>query len=602
MLGEDRITPGLASEHMLGTLRSEVPVEDEPPVTVISLGYYGARPDTQEDTQPAMQMALEEAARTEGPVVLEVPYGRYHFYPQSAIRAPYHVTNTASEEEHFDITKTIGILLKEQKRLTIRGNGSLFLFHGKQTMLLIDGSANIVIHDLHFDYAVPTVTEMTVVHCEPEACWMEAVVHPDSRYDIQEGRLAWVGEGWRFQSGPMQLCDPAENTTWRVDNWLEQATTSAEEVGPGRVRFYFDRTIPEGLAPGRVVQMRDGIRDQVGVLVHESADITFSGCGFHFMHGLGMVGQFSENLVFERLDLSPRAESCRTVAGFADFIHVSGCRGRVAIRNCRFAGAHDDAINVHGTYLRIVGRPAPNQLLVRFMHPQTYGISAFRAGDEVGFVHADTLVTYGSGRVSDVLRLNPRELLITLEQPAPREMRAQDVVENITWSPEVEITGNHFARIPTRGVLASTRRRTVIRGNVFERIRMSAILVAADAHSWYESGAVEEMVIEDNRLIDCGGEAHAVITIAPENREVHPERSVHRGIAIVNNRFESVRGLLLSARCLQDLVFQGNTISLAFSGGIDQGSAIRLEACPDAVIAENVFLGGDEQARETKIW
>lgn len=144
------------------------------PVIVISLSDYGARPDTQEDTQPAMKMALEAAMQTEGPVVLEVPLGRYHFYPQSAIRAPYHVTNTASEEEHFDITKTIGMLLKGQKQLTIKGNGSLFMFHGKQTMLLIDGSKDIVIQDLHFDYAQPTVAEMTVVHCEPEACWMEA--------------------------------------------------------------------------------------------------------------------------------------------------------------------------------------------------------------------------------------------------------------------------------------------------------------------------------------------------------------------------------------------------------------------------------------------
>lgn len=567
------------------------------PVIVISLSDYGARPDTQEDTQPAMQMALEVAMQTEGPVVLEVPLGRYHFYPQSAIRAPYHVTNTASEEEHFDITKTIGMLLKGQKQLTIKGNGSLFMFHGKQTMLLIDGSKDIVIQDLHFDYAQPTVAEMTVVHCEPEACWMEAVLHPDSRYAIQEGRLTWVGEGWRFQSGPMQLCEPAENTTWRVDNWLERKTTLVEEVGPGRIRFYFDRGIPEGLAPGRVVQMRDGIRDQVGVLVHESANITFTGCGFHFMHGLGLVGQFSENLVFERLDLSPRAESGRTVAGFADFIHLSGCRGQAVIRDCRFAGAHDDAINVHGTYLQIVGRPAPNQLLVRFMHPQTYGIPAFRAGDEIGFVHADTLVTYGSGRVSEVLRLNPRELLLTLEQPTPREMRPQDVIENVTWSPEVEITGNLFARIPTRGVLASTRRRIVIHGNVFEGIQMSAILVAADASSWFESGAVEEMVIEDNQFFDCGSETHAVITIAPENREVHPEIAVHRGIAIVHNRFESVCGLLLSARCVQDLVFRGNEISLAFAGEFDQGSAVILEACPDAVIADNVFLGDDEQVK-----
>lgn len=576
-----------------------VSLGEEKSVTVISLSDYGARPDTQEDTQPAMRMALEAAARAEGPVVLDVPFGRYHFYPQSAIRAPYYVTNTASEEEQSDVTKTIGLLLKGRRRLTIMGNGALFLFHGKQTMLLIDGCEDIAILDLRFDYAVPTVTEMTVERCEQEGGWMEAAVHPDSWYEVKEGRLEWVGEDWRFQAGPMQLCDPAENTTWRVDNWLEQAATRTEEAGSGRLRFYFGGGLPEGLAPGRIIQMRDGIRDQVGVLVSESSGITFSGCGMHFMHGLGMVGQFSENLAFERLDLSPRADSGRTVAGFADFIHLSGCRGRIAIRDCRFAGAHDDAINVHGTYLRIVGRPAPNQVVVRFMHPQTYGLPAFRAGDEVGFVEADSLATQGTGVVSEVLRLSPRELMLTLKRPAPENIGPRDVVENVTWSPEVEITGNQFARIPTRGVLASARGRTVIRGNVFERTRMSAILVAADANSWYESGAVRDMEIKGNRFIGCGDDAQAVIAIVPENREALPKRPVHCGITIVNNRFEpEPGGLLLSARSTKELVFRGNEVWSASSGGFDPERLVRLEACPGAVIEDNVFCGDEARGNE----
>ncbi|GJM79978.1 hypothetical protein HMSSN139_24740 [Paenibacillus sp. HMSSN-139] len=150
------------------------------------------------------------------------------------------------------------------------------------------------------------------------------------------------------------------------------------------------------------------------------------------------------------------------------------------------------------------------------MHPQTYGLPAFRAGDEVGFVEADSLATQGTGVVSEVLRLRPRELMLTLKRPAPENIGPRDVVENVTWSPEVEITGNQFARIPTRGVLASARGRTVIRGNVFERTRMSAILVAADANSWYESGAVRDMEIRGNRFIGCGDDAQAVIAIVPE--------------------------------------------------------------------------------------
>ena len=84
----------------------------------------------------------------------------------------------------------------------------------------------------------------------------------------------------------------------------------------------------------------------------------------------------------------PRLETGRTVAAFADFMHISSCRGKVGILNSHFEGAHDDPINVHGTHLRIIDKPAPNQVLVRFMHGQSYGFDAFFTGDEIDFVQA----------------------------------------------------------------------------------------------------------------------------------------------------------------------------------------------------------------------
>ena len=53
-------------------------------------------------------------------------------------------------------------------------------------------------------------------------------------------------------------------------------------------------------------------------------------------------------------------------------------------------------------------------------------------------------------------------------------------VENVTWTPEVEIRNNYFSRIPTRGILVTTRRKVVIEDNVFYRIPMSGVLVSDD--------------------------------------------------------------------------------------------------------------------------
>lgn len=558
--------------------------QDKTTPIVLSLRDY--EDPNNPDVQSAMKCAIEAVRAMEGAVILDVPPGCYHFYPQSAVREAYHISNTTSEEENPDVTKTIGIWLKDLHHMTLEGNGSLFIFHGKQTMLVLDGCTDIEIRNLHWDYAAPTVTEMTVDRCGD--AYLETTVHPDSCYDCVDGKFEWVGEGWRFREGPMQLCSADLSATWRVDNWLERVLHT-EEISPRRLRFHFGNHASPHLAPGTIVQMRDGIRDQVGMLITGSSRVTLSNVGIHFMHGLGVVGQFSENLIFERLDLTPRPETGRTVAGFADFIHLSGCRGKVSIRDSRFAGAHDDAINVHGTYLRIVDRPATNQLLVRFMHPQTYGFLAFLPGDEVAFVDADTLNTYAFGRVAAVGMKSPREMLLTLEKAVPAVVGVRDVLENVTWTPEVDIVGNAFVRIPTRGILTTTPRRIMIRDNTFMNMQMSAILVAADASSWYESGAVTDMNILDNRFVNCGGPGHSVIRIAPENK--HHHASVHRNVRITGNRFETTGEDWLMARSTEGLIFKNNVIRMQEKydreGNVPLEERVKLEACIGADILCN---------------
>ncbi|MNO20021.1 Alpha-1,3-galactosidase A [compost metagenome] len=558
---------------------------DSSPI-VIRLTDYGVLSDSGLDAQPAMTRAIQTAAEMTGPVLLDCPKGCYHFYPEEAIRAPYYISNTTSEEENPDVTKTIGIFLKGLHHLTFEGNGSLFIFHGKQTMFLLDGCKNVEIRNVHTDYARPTVTEMTIT--ERGTHYFDVQVHPDSLYEIREGKLIWIGEGWSFSKGPMQTYDPLRNTTWRMDNWSELAD-SVEELEPMKLRLHFDHR-PE-VVPGHVLQSRDGIRDQVGVFIVESSNITFSNVGLHFLHGLGVVGQFSNNLTFQHMDISPRLETGRTVTGFADFIHMSSCRGKITVADSRFAGSHDDVVNVHGTYLRIVEQISANKVKVRFMHPQTYGFLAFYPGDEIEFVRSGALTTYAANEVVEVKSINLRELMLTLAQPIPEGIGCYDVIENVTWTPEVEVVNNHLARVPTRGMLVTTRRKVEIKGNIFERMQMSAILIAVDAESWYESGKVENVTIAENQFIAGGGIEHPVIFILPENTEVDEYAPVHRGITIKNNRFETSGALALSAKSTCGLVFSANEMVIggeSMSRLSSLKNAIRLTACSEVDISGNM--------------
>ena len=58
-------------------------------------------------------------------------------------------------------------------------------------------------------------------------------------------------------------------------------------------------------------------------------------------------------------------------------------------------------------------------------------------------------------RVKAVERIDDYEILLTLDRAVNDNVKtAENVsVENVTWTPEVEIRNNYFSRIPTRGIL-----------------------------------------------------------------------------------------------------------------------------------------------------
>ena len=132
---------------------------------VLSALDFGADPTGAADSTVAIQNALAAAKELEAQgksVTLEFPHGEYHIYKDYAETREYHTSNTNSIENPI---KTIGLLIEEHKNLTIDGQGSLFMMHGNMMALAVVKSENIVLRDFAWDFAVPTVTELTVTAC-----------------------------------------------------------------------------------------------------------------------------------------------------------------------------------------------------------------------------------------------------------------------------------------------------------------------------------------------------------------------------------------------------------------------------------------------------
>ena len=524
--------------------------------------------------------AFEEAAKAKGrPTTIQLQLGRYVFGRDESIHQRYLISNTASESEDPDQIKHIALLLKGLKNITIDGGGSTLLMDGEMTSFIIDSCRNITLKNFHLNFVVPTQTEIEII--EQGKNHLLAKVHPTSHYKIENKKLIWQGNGWSFSEGIAQTYDRKEDVTWR--SWCPlDGLKSTVELQPGLLWMNYQEK-PD-TPPGMVFQMRDAIRDEVCGLIQYSRDIRLENIRIYYAGNFGIVSQYSENLAFEQLYFEPEPGSGRTNTGFADFLQVSGCKGKVQIQNCRFTGAHDDPINVHGTHLQIVEYLSDRKVKLGFMHPQTFGFHAFFPGDEVAFINSNTLLPVVEAKVKKVTRVDDRHVIVEIDRQLPETVRNTELVavENLTWTPEVVIRNNYFSRIPTRGILVTTRRKVVIEDNTFYRMQMSAILIADDARSWFESGPVTDVTIRRNKFIECG---EPVINVAPENNVY--AGAVHRNISVTKNHFQLKGKTAVKARCTDGLTIAGNLIGLPDEN--KKKSVVITEQCEKVNVRDNQF-------------
>ena len=483
------------------------------------------------------------AGSAEKPVVITLAPGRHEFGVESALRRPYYVSNSCDAPQ---VPKPIGIMMENVKHFRLQGGGVAgdkktdIVMMGRMIEIINDHAEDITYTGFTMDLNRPTVSEIRVLESAPGRALIQ--IAEGSDYSIENGKFLWQGD-WGPNNCQAQEAIPEEGRCWRRGaprGWSHQgqSVATAKDLGGRKVELTYEKNDCD-LTQGHQYHFRSGTRDSVGVHSNRSKDIVFRDCDFYNLTNMGFVSQFTENMTFQRVNVAPPAGTIRTCAAWADIFQFSNCKGEVLVENCRLSGMQDDSINCHGTHLRIIGKPADNQLLMRFMHPQTYGFIAFAIGDEMAVIGHSTLREYPDNprrKVTAVEKKNDREWLITLDGPAPK-YQENDVLDNITWYPNLTARNNHISVDPVRGFLITTRGKTLIEGNTFHRCAMAGILIEDDAEGWFESGPIRDLTIRNNKFIRCG------IEINPMSRSKNPEEPVHENIRIEGNLFDEGAGI-----------------------------------------------------------
>lgn len=89
----------------------------------------------------------------------------------------------------------------------------------------------------------------------------------------------------------------------------------------------------------------------------------------HYAQGMGVLAQLCDDITMDGFGVCLKGENdSRYFTTQADATHFSQCKGKITSVNGLYEGMMDDAINVHGTYLKVIQQIDTHTLKARYMH------------------------------------------------------------------------------------------------------------------------------------------------------------------------------------------------------------------------------------------
>lgn len=534
-----------------------------------NLADYGLKPDTKENASPLFAKALQEiaSAGNTDSIVIVLQEGRYDFYSEGATEREYFISN-----HDQDNPKSVGLAFEHMKHVVFDGQGSELVFHGRMLPVSLVHSENCTLKNFSIDFENPHISQVKILENDTVAGMITYEVAPWVQYEIRDSAFVAKGEGWEHT--------PAWGIAFEGDTKRLVYTTSDIAVGSRKVTEIAPRKIKapwanKKLIPETVVVMRGYGRPTPGVFLSNDTNTKLENIRVHYAEGMGLLAQVSENITLDGFSVCLRGkDDPRYFTTQADATHFSGCKGKIVSVGGIYEGMMDDAINVHGTYLKVQKREDDKTLVGEYMHPQAYGFDWGFVGDTVQFIDAKTMEIIGQpNRIAAIQAVDKpdnrgaKQFRIVFEQALDLAIAETGSfgIENLTWTPEVYFADNVIRNNRARGSLFSTPKQTIVENNVFDHTSGTAILLCGDCNGWYETGACHDVVIRKNKFINSLTNmfqfTNAVISIYPEIPDLKSQQKYfHSGIVIEDNEFDTFDVPVVYAKSVDGLVFRNNIV------------------------------------------
>ncbi|MBQ7818209.1 MAG: alpha-1,3-galactosidase B [Bacteroidales bacterium] len=538
---------------------------------VYYISEFGLTPNSGVDATPYVAEAIATIVKENGgePAILYFDEGDYDFYPQNANERELYISN------HDQLNpKKIAVILEGISNLTIDGQGANFYMNGRMLPMVMDSCSNCVIKNISIDMRVPQITQITIVENNIEEGFIIYRLFPGTNYKIDDAkRLITYGDGWEIHPIVGIAFDGNTHHIIYQTSDIAVGTENVEELEPYLIKAPWRN---QKLKNGDIVVLRNYERPTPGIFVNSCRNLILNDVNIHYAEGMGLLAQLSENITLKGFCVSIRKGSNRYFTTQADATHFSACKGDIISVNGMYEGMMDDAINVHGTYLKILERLDSKRVIASYMHPQTYGFYWGGSGDSVQFVKSSTMEII-SENVIENIKPYDRECVkgaklfeIQFKDTLMAEIDNSGYgIENLEWTPSVYFADNTIRNNRARGALFSTPKDVTVERNLFDHTSGTAILLCGDCNGWFETGACRKVIICNNHFVNALTNmfqfTNAIISIYPEIPDLKSQKKYFhggegRGVVIEKNTFETFDSPIVYAKSLDGMIFRDNTI------------------------------------------
>lgn len=546
---------------------------------------------TAADMTPIVRDLLAAAKDTDVKLIFES--GNYKFLSQLAKERYCYITN------HENGLKRIIFDFRNFDSVEIEGNGAKFIFSGLCAPFVFDHCKKVTLNNFSIDWDKPFDFVGEVIAINPNEGWRDIKpINNGVDWKLEKGELKFPNiDGLVFLEPGHTLAFDAKTKAVAYGAWdINSKPTKIEKLANGNLRFY--EKLKNYPSVGSLLNS-SGVTSQnrysAAVWGIASNNILIDEVIINYSIGMGFMFEKCENITLKKSGVYLPNSTNRVVASNADATHFSNCKGDILIEDCRFENMLDDGTNVHGTYAVINEIINENTLRIKLGHFQQDGFLFANESDQIWFIQQPNPQRGLENEVEKVNVINANYTEIIFKNPLPKDLKVGDILENKTWNPTFTMRNTVVRNNRARSIVLKTPLKTVIENNEFSSM-MSAIFFRGETFFWYESGAVTNVLIQNNRFINVahGGPEHAVLYITPRLGKSFDSTSFYdENIQFINNKIETFDNRIVWANSVNGLIIKDNVIKKTFDFAQQYPNSPMFDFanCKDILLENNTVIG-----------